>query len=193
MDTPLYVNPFFMLEPTIRPLLNGVPWLQETTARKEAFMSDPPGQSYTYGKGRGERTYTSVAYLDIVRAVLNSVNRYLGSEWGPECGRFSGCFLNRYDSAGSALGWHSDDFPRMDQSHPIAVVSFGEPREIWWRKLGPDGKWPSGIVPPECRQLLAHGSLFVMPGGFQQTHQHRIPRGDREMGPRVSLTFRRFV
>ncbi len=42
-----------------------------------------------------------------------------------------------------------------------------------------------GIVEP--------GSLFIMPPGMQHTHEHRIPKGDRAMGGRISLTFRRFL
>ena len=100
----------------------------------------------------------------------------------------NGAFLNRYENEKQHLGWHSDDFVEMDHTAPVCVVSFGEAREIWWRKIG-----ESGLVPSEQRQKLSPGSLFIMPPGFQHTHEHRIPRGDREMTPRISLTFRRFL
>jgi hypothetical protein len=29
--------------------------------------------------------------------------------------------------------------------------------------------------------------------GMQDTHYHRIPKSDREVGPRISLTFRGYV
>ena len=98
------------------------------------------------------------------------------------------CFLNRYDDEKNALGWHSDDSPDTSDAHPISVVSFGEPREIWWRKTG-----TKGIVPESNRKLLEPGSLFVMPPGFQSEFEHRIPKGSRGMDTRVSLTFRRMV
>lgn len=161
-------------------LLHETPWLERTDARKECFMATPM-RSYTYGSGRGVRTYESIFPRPFVQLLMHEINQEHDL-------RFNGCFLNRYDDASKQLGWHADDSPGMDHGHPIAVVSFGEPREIWWR---PNGE--GGVVPIGHRRLLAHGSLFVMPAGFQQTHQHRIPKGDRPMGVRVSLTYRRFL
>ena len=76
----------------------------------------------------------------------------------------------------------------MDHDHPIAVVSFGQAREIWWKP-----QKDTGPVPADQRQLLAHGSLFMMPAGMQRTHFHKIPKGGRKMEPRVSLTFRHYI
>lgn len=185
MAEPLYFAGFSSLE--LGPLLTEVPWLRETETRQECFMSDPI-QTYTYGQGRGVRTYTSIPFHPAARDLMAATNAFLGAEIGPSWGHLNGCFLNRYDDALQHLGWHADDFDRMDQDHPIAVVSVGEPREIWWRTFGQKGEMPA-----EQRQLLGHNSLFVMPPGFQRTHQHRIPKGDRSMGPRVSFTFRRFL
>jgi len=69
----------------------------------------------------------------------------------------------------------------------IHVVSFGVEREIWWKE-----KEFKGLVPQENRQLLKSGSIFIMPAGFQANHFHKIPKADREVGPRVSLTFRNY-
>ncbi len=103
-------------------------------------------------------------------------------------GEFNVCFLNRYDGARNHLGWHSDDSPGMNHEHPIAVISFGEAREIWWREIG-----HTGVIPEENRQVLESGSLFLMPVGFQLAYQHKIPKGSHPMGPRVSLTFRNLL
>lgn len=177
---PLYMESVFDHLTDVEALIAEVPWESRTNARLECFMSDPPGVEYTYGSGNGVRTYVSVPMHPVVRKIQERLNG------GDALGfRYNVCFLNRYDDDHRQLGWHSDDFARMDHEHPIAVVSFGEEREIWWRCIGEKGQ-----VPPECRRRLGDGSLFVMPPGFQQTHQHRIPRGDRSMGPRVSLTYR---
>lgn len=177
-------------------LVETTPWEQRVEARQECFMSDPT-RSYTYGKNGGERTYTSVLPSRIVAAFMSMVNEgepvpgipVSMSQWParPPCS-FNACFLNRYNNERQALGWHADDSPGQDHSHPIAVFSCGQPREIWWRPKG-----HTGPIPKEWRQLLEPGSLFIMPGGFQQTHEHRIPKGDRAMGTRISLTFRRFT
>lgn len=182
--TPLYV-PGYTEFPGLHRLLTLVPWLRVTETRSECFMADAsPPLSYTYGKGIGERTYTSTPFAAGVREAMEVLNVELaGRGWGP----VNVCFLNRYDNEREHLGWHADDHAGTDHSRPIAVVSFGEPREIWWRPTGRPGE-----VPPDCRQLLGDGSLFVMPPGFQDAYQHRIPKGGRPMGPRVSLTFRAF-
>lgn len=141
---------------------------------------------YTYGSGRGIREYTSILMSDFVDEMMCRVNLFLAGVY-PSWGSMTGCFLNRYGDDHDHLGWHADDFAGMDHSRAVVSVSFGEPREIWWRPFG-----ASGEVPPECKQLLGDGSMFVMPPGMQHTHQHRIPKGSRKMGPRVSLTFRAF-
>lgn len=176
-DLVLYIPNWYSL--TLNFLLKNIPWESRTETRSECFMSDPV-KEYTYGKGKGIRSYTSVPYIKEVKDVMNDLNERTQSD-------YNGCFLNRYDHQLQHLGWHSDDFIEMDQNHPVASISFGEPREIWWRVIGETGE-----VPDDQKQLLEHGSLFVMPPGFQLTHQHRIPKGSKEMKERVSLTFRKF-
>lgn len=154
-------------------------WLTLTEARKEYFMSDLT-RSYTYGAGPHARTYVSSPFSDDVMLLLTRLNALSRASYNV-------CFLNRYDDQKNQLGWHADDSPEMDPDHPIAVVSLGAEREIWWKR-----KEESGAVPPEQRQKLGHGSLFIMPAGFQATHLHRIPKADREVGVRISLTFRRY-
>jgi alkylated DNA repair dioxygenase AlkB len=156
------------------------PWVRVRDARAECFMATEP-TTYTYGTPPHATTYTSVSFhpaVSWIRTVLNACHD----------AKYNVCFLNRYDNEQNQLGWHSDDSPGMDLDHPIAVVSFGEPREIWVREKG-----ASGVVPTEDRYLLERGSLFVMPAGYQRTHQHRIPKGSRKMGARVSLTFRHYI
>ncbi len=179
---PSYISNF-ITDPGLTRLIEEVPWIRMTETRSESMMASN-FVSYTYGKGRGERTYTSSPFCAGVEEVMNAVNLHLDLSNA----MLNVCFLNRYDNEREHLGWHSDDHHGTDHTRPIAVVSFGEAREIWWRKFG-----QSGEVPLECRQRLGNGSLFIMPPGFQDYYQHRIPKGDRSMGPRISLTFRSFI
>lgn len=176
--TPEYTPNFVPSADGVLAALLDLPWLQVTDARREYFMSAEP-RSYVYGKGVGEREYHSSPYSAEVLAIQDALN-----EGGLS---YNVCFLNRYDHQRHQLGWHADNSPTMDRDHPIAVVSFGAEREIWWRRQG-----ETGVTPPGQRRLLGHGSLFVMPAGFQDLYHHRIPRADRECGVRVSLTFRRY-
>lgn len=176
--TPIYIPDLFGAVDAAA-LHTEVPWIERTEARMECFQSENP-MSYTYGSGRGERTYTSVTYTPTVRQVLDKLNED-GSD-------FNVCFLNLYHHKRQHLGWHADDSPSMDHGHPIAVVSFGAERDIWWRLKG-----TPGVIPEEQRQLLGHGSLFLMPAGMQRDWEHRIPKSDREVDFRISMTFRRWV
>ncbi len=170
-------------------LMMDVPWVNVRDARSECFMAMTP-TTYTYGTPPHDQTYTSVEYHEAVALIQWALNisgyDFTGKDPWPA--KYNVCFLNRYDNEHNRLGWHSDDSPGMLHEHPIAVVSFGEPREIWVREKGFKGE-----IPAENRYLLEDGSLFIMPPGFQQTHQHRIPKGSRKMGTRISLTFRRYV
>lgn len=186
---PIYVSSGFR-DISLDHVLNSTPWIQVTDARLECFMAATT-DTYTYGEGRGVRTYTPVPYSLLVTSIQETLNNHLShalNEHPRKSGLYNVCFLNRYDNAAMQLGWHSDDSPGMDHDHPIAVVSFGQPREIWWRE-----KSQAGVIPADQRQLLEHGSIFIMPAGMQRTHQHRIPKGDRPMGTRVSLTYRHYV
>lgn len=169
---PLYQKDFIKNPDELFNKLMQLEWLEVTEARKEYFMSDQQ-RSYTYGKDQFAREYFSNPFLSEIKELVEDT--------------YNVCFLNRYDNQKNQLGWHSDSSPTMDNDHPIAVISLGAEREIWWRKIG-----DKGVVPLEDRQLLNNGSLFIMPPSFQLTHQHRIPKCDHECGIRISLTYRRY-
>ena len=156
-------------------LVNEIDWLDVQYARGECFMSDTE-REYQYIKNGP--VYKSIPFHPLVKDIMETINEEFGYE-------LDVCFLNYYLDQTKALGWHADDSEPIDQTQPIAVVSFGEKREIWWKPN--DFK---GTIPEGWRQKLGDGSLFVMPAGMQDTHKHRIPKGDHVMGSRISLTYR---
>lgn len=162
-------------------------WMSKTERRREYFMSDVP-RYYEYSAFGGMRGYDSSPFTDVVETLRQglAVLPDRDGKWQPT--QFNVCFLNRYDVQHDNLGWHADDSPGMDLDHPIAVMSFGAEREIWWKP-----KTFKGEIPKEWRRLLQHGSTFIMPAGFQREYFHRIPKCDHACGVRVSLTFRHFI
>jgi alkylated DNA repair dioxygenase AlkB len=160
-------------------LLSEVAWANKEAPRDECFMSPVPLE-YTYGKGF-TRTYKSMDMHPAVQAIMDRLNADYGTEYNV-------CFLNYYKSDKEHLGWHADDSPEMDPTHPIAVVSFGAERYIWTKMKG-----IKGDIPDEDKFLLENGSLFIMPAGYQKDHVHKIPKHDRVCGGRISLTFRKYV
>ncbi len=73
----------------------------------------------------------------------------------------------------------------MDDNRPIAIVSLGAEREIYF--------CPIGNTAEITKLKLANGSICVMPAGMQDTHLHKIPKAGFDCGPRVSLTFRGYA
>jgi alkylated DNA repair dioxygenase AlkB len=146
----------------------------------ESFMAKE-SLTYGYDTKEGVREYSSVGFTKVVEDIMLKLNSDFGTEYNV-------CFLNYYRDKHQHLGWHSDDSPSMDNFHPIAVISFGEPRYIYTKDKG-----FKGVIPPENKYLLTNGSLFTMPERYQENHYHKIPKGDREMGGRISLTFRKYI
>jgi alkylated DNA repair dioxygenase AlkB len=150
--------------------------------RKEYFASDI-GEPYTYGEGDYARTYHPQPWTEVLREIQREVQDALGFQ-------FELCFLNYYETGKDSLNWHSDDSPEMDDLRPIAIVTFGAEREIWFRPREDKGGNPKLVT----KQILHNGSLAMMLPGMQDTHQHKIPRsGLHNCGPRISLTFRGYA
>lgn len=150
-------------------------WEERGDARKEAFVSKVLPVEYTYGKAPYARTYAASAFPELITKITEVVEVLC------DC-KFELCFLNKYENERNALGWHADDSPEIDHERPIAVVSLGAEREIWFR--------PFTNHKDISKQLLQDGSLLIMPAGMQQTHHHRILKVGGRVGPRISLTYR---
>ena len=187
-------------------LATTVPWVRrDSTPRLEAFYSELP-DSYTYGSGGFARTYEPLPMQSnaVVTVLNNIITWHLATN--PPAKRFELCFLNRYLNHRDHLGWHADDSPEIDANRPIAVLTLGAEREIWVKRqfchickstethrtdaANFCSAHPATWTPHIEKILLEHGSLFVMPAGFQQDHYHRIPKSDRECGECISLTYR---
>lgn len=179
---PYYSN-FWIQTPELWQHLLDLPWESQTPARKECFMSEEGGIEYSYGSGNNIRTYTSIPFTEQVKDIKDNLNDIF-DDWVTD---YNVCFLNRYDNEKQALDWHADDSEGMNLDHPIAVISFGEEREIYWKH-----KDFKGVVPPEQRKKLKKGWVFIMPAGFQRDHVHKIPKADHKCGTRISLTFRNY-
>lgn len=174
-----YINNFIKNPENVFSVLqNELNWIRrEQTPRSEYYINDIP-VPYTYGKGRGVREYLPQPTHPVIEEIKSNLKELTGFT-------FEVCFLNRYHNQSDHLGWHADDSPEMDDNRPIAVISFGVEREIWY--------CPQSNTNEVEKQKLASGSLFLMPPGMQDTHFHRIPKASFMCGERISLTFRGYV
>lgn len=154
----------------------GLPWVDRVAPRKEAFVAKSFVE-YTYGRGAGERTYRSEPIPEFMLGLWSDVEKASGNA-------FELCFCNGYIDGRDHLGWHADDSDSVDDNRPIAIVSIGAEREIWFR----DNE--RTFVD---KLSLPSGSLVLMSAGMQDTHEHRIPKHGAICGPRISFTFRGLV
>jgi len=162
---------------------------RDDAPRTESWMMLDGLRSYTYGRGRGERTYEAHPFTPLVLNIANALGQML-HEPTPR-----GCFANLYLNSRDHLGWHADADPKIDHTRPIVSVSFGEERAIQFRPMPPVGvkrnAWADhGYVEKIEELVMKSGSVTVMPAGYQFTHQHQIPKVDHNIGERISLTYR---
>ena len=173
-----YIQSFVVSPDAVFEGLKGLDWeRRETTPRSEYYINEV-GNPYTYGVGRGQREYLprpNHPFIEQMQAQLLAMTGF----------KFEVCFLNRYHNQSDHLGWHADDSPEMDDARPIAIVSLGVEREIWF--------CPNTDKTKIYKQILQHGSLCLMHPQMQNTHLHRIPKAGFNCGERISLTFRGYV
>ena len=182
LDTPQnkfnydYINNFVNHLDTYYSELMSINWERRGDAPRYEYYCNDHDVLYTYGRGAGERTYYRQAYPHCVL----SIRQQLEAKYNTT---FDVCFLNRYDTSRDWLGWHADDSPEMDNDAPIITVSLGAERNIEFRHNETQEKQAIH---------LTNGSMLAMLPGFQTTSMHRIPKVGHEIGPRISLTYRKY-
>jgi hypothetical protein len=170
----------FTFSMDVEVLWDQIPWLKVPDAPRVECWCNDFGMSYQYGRGAGIRTYFPLyKWEKFAEALRNDINFKYGIY-------FEACFINGYENQKDHLGWHSDDSVDINHDKPIAIVSFGVEREIWFRKF------PTNNT--EILKLkLGSGSLCFMEPRSQFVMQHRIPKASFEAGKRISFTFRSLI
>jgi alkylated DNA repair dioxygenase AlkB len=177
MTDPIYIAAFVdrdIADQEFHRLWNNLDWERRADAPRREYWQNNYGVPYTYGRGAGQRTYEARPWDGMVQAWMERLNHEHGFEL--DC-----CFINGYETKRDSLGWHADDSPEMRRDQPVISLSLGGERDIEVKENATGEKQ---------RFRLGHGSVFIMPAGFQQTHEHRIPKAGYDVPPRISLTYR---
>jgi alkylated DNA repair dioxygenase AlkB len=165
--------------------------LKEADELFAALMKLEWGQHVHLGTGPAPRRY---AWMGVPYTSPNLVGKIVVTEWTSEALRVkalveekTGCTfdslnLNLYRDHRDSIGLHSDGEQEGLWSFPIASVSLGAVRRFKWRRK------KDGLT---TTQELEHGSLLVMPPGFQRDYLHELPKQQKACGARINLTFRR--
>jgi alkylated DNA repair dioxygenase AlkB len=172
-------------------LWNDLAWVRHDKVPRREYYVAKGGQDYSYGKAEFARTYKSQPLHPAIEFIWQTLEVFY-----TPYSTFDVCFLNGYEDGRDQLGWHADNSPEMDDARPIAIVTLGAERDIWFREANEARlALPSGFRAAWGDEALRleHGSLCLMAPGMQDTHQHRIPKAGFVCGPRISLTFRGYV
>jgi alkylated DNA repair dioxygenase AlkB len=96
--------------------------------------------------------------------------------------RFNSVGLNFYRDGNDSVAWHADHNEDLIDDPTVAIVSFGETREMLVRPNAPPRRATA------CQ--LETGSLLVMSGRAQDRFEHHIPKCKTAVGQRISVVFR---
>ena len=173
---PLYISDF--VDSYDFAQLENIDWVQRDDAPRKEYWDTTLGKSYTYGSGRGIRTYEPNEPLGIVASYRKRLEDTLGVF-------FEGCFLNKYESKRDHLGWHADDEKELGNAPIIGSVSLGETRDFILRRN--DDKSQKIRIP------LGNGSVLIMMGDIQRFWQHSVPKRKNVSQSRINLTFRNIL
>ncbi|GAA0872002.1 alpha-ketoglutarate-dependent dioxygenase AlkB [Gangjinia marincola] len=160
-------------------LMNDLKWKQDNI-RLFGKVHPQPRLTALYASNDRSYSYSGITMhpLPFTKELLEIKNRI-----EQECTqRFTTCLANLYRNGKDSNGWHADDEKELGQNPVIASVSFGETRKFKLRY-----KKDHSI---KCDIELAHGSLLLMTGTTQHYWQHQIPKTQRNVDPRINLTYR---
>ncbi|AJQ96870.1 alpha-ketoglutarate-dependent dioxygenase AlkB family protein [Gynuella sunshinyii] len=160
----------------LEPLKTALDWYQGDvqlfgrhykTPRLQCWYGD---EAYTYSNVRLEpRTWA-----DMLLPLKHAVEQ--GSGY-----RFNSMLGNWYQHGQHGMGFHADNEPELGQNPVVAMLTFGYARDLRFKhKNGQD----QFTITPQS------GSLLVMEGETQHYWRHGIAKSARQMGERISLTFR---
>lgn len=165
---------------SIETVASALPLKQETIRLYGRWLRVPRLTSW-HGAGTytfSGRTMQAHPFTPAIEALRQEVSKAAGVE-------FNSCLANYYRDGGDSVSWHADDEPELGPSPDnvvIASLSFGDVRRFLIRAKG---------NPESVREFyLEPGSLLVMRGSLQQTHEHSIPKTRIPRDPRLNLTFR---
>jgi len=112
--------------------------------------------------------------IEVVKDIMKELDNH----------NLNSCLLNLYRDGSDSIAKHKDDEKSMDSNESIYVISLGTTRKFTIRS---DDKTYKKTINVE------HGSLFIMKKGFQEHFTHEIPKQNKILTPRISLTFRKSI
>ncbi len=141
------------------------------TPRQEAWIGDPEC-SYGYSG----MVLQPSPWTPLLEELRDQISRSINAT-------FNSVLINHYRTGADSMGWHADDEASLGMCPVIASLSLGATRTLQLRH----------VVTGNGRHSidLHGGDLLVMSGRTQSHWQHQLPKTQRDVGPRLNLTFRK--
>lgn len=161
-------------------LLENVSWQPDSafwngelirTAREVAWYADSPFRYIHSGVERRAIHWQGSTLLQLKRSMEELTGQ-----------RYNSCLLNLYHDGSQGMGWHAD-VEATEPNDVIASLSLGATRKFALRHKTAGEK---------LELTLEHGQIIVMRGVTQRYWLHSLLKTKQRVGPRISLTFRRF-
>ena len=96
---------------------------------------------------------------------------------------YNGILVNWYKDGSHYIGKHSDDERQLEKKAPIYCISFGTDRRFIIRNKKDKSK---------LEFKLENNKVLVMGGECQKYYTHEIPKTQKKIGSRISITIRAF-
>lgn len=139
------------------------------------------GLSYTFSGNTIPARPWSPA-LTKIRDLISSVTGF----------NFNFVLVNRYQDGSDYIGEHKDDEKDLAQDYPIASLTFGQPRDFYFKHQEARGKNASRKI-DIVKLVLEHGSLLLMNPPTNRYWYHALPKRMKLGNVRINLTFRKMV
>lgn len=139
-----------------------------------------PGTFYRFAGNvvYGKNWFEDGPVETILRKIRHKLEVYSGTH-------FNFVLINRYNDGNQYIGFHSDDEDDLGEEPKIAGVSFGATRPLYFQNK------ITGIT--DVKIDLESGSVVLMNHPTNAHWKHSIPRTAKEVGARISLTYRKMV
>lgn len=108
---------------------------------------------------------------------------------------FNFVLVNRYENGNDYMGEHRDDEKDLDETAPIASLSFGQSRDFLFRHKTSRGGNKTNARFENKKMILEHGSLLIMHPPTNKDWYHSLPKRATKTCPntRINLTFRKMT
>lgn len=158
-------------------LKNETPWTQVEYYIPERGIVITPRETWVYGYhlNKVPKKYNEIPLW--LCELKKAIEDYLFTD-------FNYILLAKYRDQNDSIAYHSDDERFLGIAPTIASITVGETRPFFLKNKKTKETFSFD---------LKHGDLFVMQNNCQKNYMHSVPKLNKSVNTRISLTFRKVL